>query len=264
MLNDSSKAASEASPDARKIPAGVTWGAVAAILVVLVSFLAAQIVSGLLISLYPHMQHWSRARTDHWLDHTISAQFAYVLLTETFTVGVLVAFLRWRHAALRALGLVRPKLRDALFAIVGVLVYFGLYAVAVGALGAVVHIDMNQQQDIGFQEVRGVLPLVMTFVSLVVLPPLVEETVFRGFLFSGLRKYGFWVALLVTSVLFALPHLLETSDGKLLWVAGIDTFVLSVVLCYLRERTGRLWAGIGVHALKNGVAFLTLFILHVR
>jgi membrane protease YdiL (CAAX protease family) len=242
----------------------VTWGPVAAVLVVVVSFIFGQLISSVVISLYPHLHHWNATRSDEWLRHNIGAQFGYVLLSEILTVGAVALFLRWRRAPLRALGLVRPKLRDAAYALIGVLVYFGLYAVAIAALNSVVHINMNQQQDIGFQDVSGAAALTLTFASLVILPPLVEETIFRGFLFSGLRRYGFALALLVTSALFALPHLLETSDGKLLWIAGIDTFVLSVVLCYLRERTGRLWAGIGVHALKNGVAFLTLFILHVR
>ncbi|MGH7237402.1 MAG: CPBP family glutamic-type intramembrane protease [Candidatus Saccharimonadales bacterium] len=47
-------------------------------------------------------------------------------------------------------------------------------------------------------------------------------------------------------------------------MAGVDTFILSTVLCYLREKTGRLYAGIGVHALKNFVAFAALFLFHVH
>lgn len=242
----------------------MTWGPVAAVVVVILSFVLAQLFGGLIISLYPHVRHWNAARTDQWLGHTVSAQFAYVLLSEMLTISMVAAFMRWRKAGLHALGLMRPKLIDAAYAIIGVLVYFGLYAATVAIVGSIIHIDTSQQQDIGFQNVTGTLPLSLTFISLVLLPPLAEEIVFRGFLYAGLRRYGAWVALIVTSLLFAMPHLLETSDGKLLWIAGIDTFVLSVVLCYLRERTGRLWAGIGVHALKNGIAFLTLFILHVR
>ena len=64
---------------------------------------------------------------------------------------------------------------------------------------------------------------------------------------------------LATSALFATPHLFESGSGGLLWIAGLDTFVLSLVLCYLRERTGRLWAGVGVHMLKNSIAFVSLY-----
>ncbi|MEJ0073120.1 MAG: CPBP family glutamic-type intramembrane protease [Candidatus Saccharibacteria bacterium] len=43
-------------------------------------------------------------------------------------------------------------------------------------------------------------------------------------------------------------------------MGAIDTFTLSVVLCYIREKTGTLWSGVLIHALKNGIAFLSLYI----
>jgi membrane protease YdiL (CAAX protease family) len=66
-------------------------------------------------------------------------------------------------------------------------------------------------------------------------------------------------AALLTSALFAVPHLLE-GNGSLLWIGGMDTFVLSLALCYLREKTGSLWAPVALHMLKNGVAYLALFV----
>jgi membrane protease YdiL (CAAX protease family) len=98
-----------------------------------------------------------------------------------------------------------------------------------------------------------------------VLPPIVEETVFRGFIFTGLRgKLKFVWAAVLTSLLFATAHLEFGSGKPLLWVAGLDTFTLSLALCYLREKTGSLWPGILLHALKNGVAFLSLFVLAIH
>ncbi|MGH9351096.1 MAG: lysostaphin resistance A-like protein, partial [Terriglobia bacterium] len=86
--------------------------------------------------------------------------------------------------------------------------------------------------------------------------PLGEETLVRGYLYSGLRKYWrFWPALLFTSLLFGAAHLEFGAGGPLVWAAAIDTFLLSVVLCYLRERTGALYAGILVHMLNNLIAF---------
>jgi len=69
-------------------------------------------------------------------------------------------------------------------------------------------------------------------------------------------------ATLVTSLLFAVPHLLEGGSGGLLYVAGLDTFILSLFLVYLREKTGGLWSSMILHAIKNGTAFMVLFVLH--
>ena len=56
---------------------------------------------------------------------------------------------------------------------------------------------------------------------------------------------------------------MEFGSGQpLLWVAALDTFTLSMVLCYLRQETDSLWPGILLHALKNCIAFITLFVLH--
>jgi len=98
-----------------------------------------------------------------------------------------------------------------------------------------------------------------------VLPPLIEETVFRGFVYSGLRtKLKPVVAALITSAVFASLHL-EFGNGKpLLWVAALDTFTLSMVLCYLRQKTNSLWPGIVLHALKNGLAFMSLFVIGIH
>ena len=81
----------------------------------------------------------------------------------------------------------------------------------------------------------------------------------RGYLYTGLRKrWSFVVAGLATSILFGAAHLLTGYSG-LLWAAAVDTFVLSIFLVYLREKTGALYAGMGLHALNNVLAFLVYF-----
>ena len=124
-------------------------------------------------------------------------------------------------------------------------------------------LNVHQKQQLGFQDASGGLKLALTFVSLCVLPPLVEETVFRGFMFTTLRgKLKFVWAALITSLIFASAHLEFGSGQPLLWVAALDTFTLSMVLCYLRQKTDSLWPGILLHSLKNCIAFVTLFVLH--
>jgi membrane protease YdiL (CAAX protease family) len=82
------------------------------------------------------------------------------------------------------------------------------------------------------------------------------EILVRGYLYSGLRSnWKFLPAALLTSLMFGLAHLQLGSGAAVVWAAGIDTFVLSMVLVYLREKTGVLYAGILVHALNNLIAF---------
>jgi membrane protease YdiL (CAAX protease family) len=264
MSNDSSNSAQAATTETPKSHRWV-WSPSTAVLIVVLSYFAAQFLGGIIVSIYPYLRNWDSTQANNWLTNSVLAQFFYVLLSEAITLTVVWLFVRHR-IALKLLGLVRPHWRDILYAIGGVLVYFLLYSVAVGIISSLVSINVNQQQDVGFQNVVGVSALVLTFASLVILPPIAEEITFRGFLYGGFRRRfnPLWAAL-GTSLLFAAPHLLESDSGQgLLWIAGIDTFVLSLVLCYLREKTGSLWASMGVHAAKNSIAFISLFIVHVH
>lgn len=114
--------------------------------------------------------------------------------------------------------------------------------------------DVEQVQDIGFSDTRTTIELITAFVGLVVVTPVFEETIFRGMLFKGLRKQTpFWLSAGITSVLFAVAH------GQL--NVAVDTFALSLLLCFLVEKSGSIWPAILLHALKNGLAFMLLFIV---
>ena len=95
---------------------------------------------------------------------------------------------------------------------------------------------------------------------LVVVAPVVEELIFRGWLYGKMReathgKFRTWVAIglpmLLVSLLFGLVH------GQ--WNVGVVVFAMSLVMCALREITGTIYAGMLVHMLKNAVAFMLLF-----
>ncbi|MGH7193740.1 MAG: lysostaphin resistance A-like protein [Candidatus Saccharimonadales bacterium] len=233
---------------------------------VVVVFIASGIFSGVLVSLYPWLHHWSQTRTQDWLNDSVGAQFTFVLLAEAFSIGALYMFLRLWKFKFSGLGLKRPRRTDPLYGLMAFPVYFVLYLIVLAVITHFVPgLNVNQQQELGFNDVHGVLAMSLTLISLVVLPAVVEEIMVRGFLYSSLKKAlpAVWAAVL-TSALFASAHLPEGGSAGPLYIAALDTFVLSLVLIYLREKTGNLWASITLHAAKNSVAFVTLFVLHIR
>lgn len=149
----------------------------------------------------------------------------------------------------------RPTIRDAGVAIVGWAGYFIATLITTAFFVTYVpFFDIEQNQPIGFATNGGTLDTLFAFVAIVVIAPIVEELIFRGYLQGNLRKYiPWWGAAIITGVLFGAAH------GQ--WNVAVDTFVLSMVACYLRERTGAIWAGVGLHALKNAIAFMFLFLL---
>ena len=64
-----------------------------------------------------------------------------------------------------------------------------------------------------------------------------------------------WPAALIVSIIFGALH------GQ--WNVAIDTFILSMVACYLREATGTIWPGVVIHMTKNAVAFVLLFVVMI-
>ncbi len=63
----------------------------------------------------------------------------------------------------------------------------------------------------------------------------------------------FWSAAILTSIMFAAAHMQ--------WNVAVDTFALSLALCYLVEKSDSILPSIVLHALKNSVAFTVLFLV---
>lgn len=223
-------------------------------------FFASQVVAGVMISLYPSIKNWTSEEGSAWLSGSVIAQFIYILIAEGLAVWMVFGLLKLAKRPKKEIGLVKPVLRDVARALCGYAVYFVGYIVIISIAGHFTNLlNVDQPQQIGFEGAAG-SQLWLVFLSLVVLPPIAEEIMFRGFLFTSFRqKFRFRYAVIFTSLLFGVAHLQFGSGAPLLWVAALDTFTLSVVLCYLRERTGSLWASIMLHALKNLIAFVALF-----
>lgn len=241
------------------------YGPVAAVLVTVGVYFFAQLLIGLVLSAIPLFTGWDTKQLQDWLSDSEFAQFITILLVEAVTLWLIWQFLLTRRVSLKKIGLVKPVSRDVGYALVGYIVYFVLFiSISLIARALIPGLDLEQEQEIGFSKQATGVALLYIFASLVVLPAVTEEIVVRGFLYTGLRsKLPFITSAIITSFIFAAAHLQWGNGQALLWVAALDTFVLSLILVYLRERTGSLWSPILVHALKNGFAFLLLFIFKV-
>ncbi len=256
-----SNASSEPAPSVSPAP----WNPWLGVVFVVAIFFASQLFAGILVWIYPVLKHWSAAQANDWLSNSVTGQFIFILVAEAFVLSAIYLFLRVHNANFKLLGLKKPRWSDVGRALLAAPVYYVLFFIMVGIVSHSVHgFNAQQQQDIGFTDVHGSLQLLLTFASLVILPPLTEEIMVRGFLYGSLRRAMPVVnAALVTSLIFAAAHLPEGGAAGPLWIGALDTFILSLVLVYLREKTGSLWSSITLHAIKNGVAFVALFVIHL-
>ncbi len=239
------------------------WGPLAGVFYgVFVAFLGGQVAVGILLGILLMMFGMPSGTIDPWF-RTPFGVFVSSVLGAGAVFALIHLFLRSRRASVKQLGLDTFRRSYVATAIGAFVVYFVAYLIIVSVVKlAIPSLDLNQEQDLGMNNPQGIIELVMAFVILVVLPPLVEEVIFRGFLYTGLRKkLTFLPAAILTSLLFAAGHLEIGNNTPLLWIAAIDTFTISMVMCFVRERTGSIWPTIVLHAIKNGLAFTFLFII---
>lgn len=148
-----------------------------------------------------------------------------------------------------------PNSSDLMPFVYGVLAYYGIGLVVMTVMGFFVPEGyLTQPQNLGISGNVVWLDLISIFVLYCVITPVCEELIFRGFLqYKVEHNLGFWPAAIIVSILFAVAH------GQL--NAAITTFILSMVACCQRRKTGAVWSGIGLHAVVNTVATILVFVV---
>lgn len=124
------------------------------------------------------------------------------------------------------------------FSIAPLTIWFDKFLVSIG----------YNVSSIGF-EITNVGMLVLAILLLALVPAFVEELIFRGVVFQGLKKYGKWLAILACSGLFVLVH------GSLQQV--IYPFIISIVLCLFVFKTNSVVSACVVHFVSNALSLLT-------
>ena len=96
--------------------------------------------------------------------------------------------------------------------------------------------------------------IVMSFVTMAIIPAFVEEFLFRGLIQSNLRPYGRGVAIIGSAVLFGAMHQ-NIQQVFYATVAGL-------VLGYLYEITDSIWCSILLHFMNNSFSVFETAISH--
>lgn len=106
--------------------------------------------------------------------------------------------------------------------------------------------DGRQEVVKAFTEAQSPVLLVLLSAMAVVVAPLTEEVLFRGYLYPVAKRFvGRLPAILFGSLIFAVAH----NNA----MALIPLFTLGVLLTLAYEFTGSLWAPISIHVLFNGL-----------
>jgi membrane protease YdiL (CAAX protease family) len=143
----------------------------------------------------------------------------------------------------------------------GILYYF----MSLPFLLILVSISFNLFKKYGFEPIPQELIFIYLFTKSIPLliflfffscffAPFFEEIIFRGFLYTAIKKkFSVPLSVFITSLIFSLFH------PNVFIFCGI--FLLSLILTYLFEKTQNLWVPIGIHFANNFFTNLLIFIL---
>tara|TARA_B100000029_G_scaffold203559_1_gene201668 strand:+ start:3496 stop:4110 length:615 start_codon:yes stop_codon:yes gene_type:complete len=107
--------------------------------------------------------------------------------------------------------------------------------------------------DIGVDWGSGPVALGLAIISTVIIAPIAEELMFRGYLLDSIRKmHGDGVAVVISAIIFGLVHFEPYTIG----MAAIGGLVYG----YIRVRTGSLWPSIVGHMIWNGIALVVTYL----
>lgn len=93
---------------------------------------------------------------------------------------------------------------------------------------------------------------VLALFVIALLPALTEELIYRGIILNGLRSFGKWPAILMSSLAFCLMHL---NVGQFPF-----TFLLGIVLGYVMFETSCLWLCMILHFVNNATVLTGMYI----
>ena len=179
----------------------------------------------------------------------VATALAYQLLVYALLVGALFLLVSWKYGQpfWPALGW-KLAFRGAIPSVLA----GPALAVGVSALGVAIHTP-----DVGDpirEMITGRVSLTVVIVFGVLIAPFVEELFFRGFLFPLIaRSAGPWVSILLTAVLFALPH---GAQNEWAWQQQTVIALAGVAFGLARYWTGATSASFLMHASFNATQFL--------
>jgi membrane protease YdiL (CAAX protease family) len=185
-------------------------------------------------------------------DDTPSLTILATLIQGIFFVGAAVVFARsvappklWHFGLRRA-----PLWRTVGWAALGMLAFYVLTAVYATIVDPTAEQDVTEQ--LGADD--GTLGLIAAGVMVIAIAPVVEEVFFRGFFYRALRtRYPIALAALIDGLIFGVIHYSFDGADALLILPPLA--FLGVIFCLVYERTGSLYAVIGMHTFNNIVAF---------
>jgi membrane protease YdiL (CAAX protease family) len=199
----------------------------------------------------------TRMVAPHWFFSEAARTLVFQSFWYVFLVGALylVIALRYREPFLTSLGWTFPIPGAFLVLAAG-----PALAIALSALGVLLRAPTGNSQIEVLIDSRASLAAIILFG--VVLAPIFEEMIFRGFLLPLLaRSAGPWLGIVLTAVPFALLH---GPENHWAWQPVVLIGIAGTAFGYVRYKMRSTTSSFLMHSAYNATAFLGYTLTHWR
>jgi len=230
----------------------ITWSWPHFIIFVLFGFISLMVVQGVMASLLVPHGHMNSKDLEKYLISDPKFSIGSMLIWYAalfFFLYVTLSLLRG-HSFWQCLGWrkIRPRLGELPK---NPLIYF-VSGCGLSLFVALASAEMKTPENLPMEELFKVRQTAMLFLAMAVLvAPLVEETLFRGYLYPLFaRSFGVAPGIVLTGVLFGLMH-----GAQLGWTWGLVAMLVfvGIVFTIVRARTGSVFASYLMHLGYNSL-----------
>jgi membrane protease YdiL (CAAX protease family) len=176
------------------------------------------------------------------------------LVVEGALALFVILLLPWAsRLSLSELGYRALESRDVLVAFLGSLVMAIVANGGASLIQAILHTSQDQEAVAMLRQLHDPRLLIAFALFACVFAPLMEETIFRVFLFNATRRYwGFWTGAIISGICFGLAH----GDP----IAALPLALGGIVLAFVYYRTHNAFASMLTHGLFNAYTILALIV----
>jgi len=172
-------------------------------------------------------------------------------LVSILSMTALLVFILWRTTArnipISDFGLLTLQKKDLFYGTIFLSLFIILEEIYMLALG----LEMPE----GFIAFMLSEPLILGIISVIIIAPIIEEFLFRGFLFSQLSrtKLGGWGSVCLSSLLWTIIHF------QYEFLILLVLFIFGIFLGYIRMAYNSLALPIALHAVNNTFALFMAY-----
>jgi membrane protease YdiL (CAAX protease family) len=230
----------------------ISWSWAHFAVFIVFSFISLAVIQGVMIAVYaPHRKMAPKQLEEYLLgkpEFAIGSMllwYAVIFFFLYVTLSLLRGHTFWRTLGWRKLAPIHPEMPK------NPLVYF-LAGTGLSLLVALATSGMKTPENAPIEEMLKYRQTALMFMAMAVLvAPLVEETLFRGYLYPMFaRSFGIAPSILLTGLLFGLMH-----GAQLGWTWGLVAILtaVGVIFTLVRARTGTVFASFLMHLGYNGL-----------